>query len=205
MKLFYPCINNLFKAFFFTLYHHQVFGSENIPAGPAIIAANHTSYFDPPIIGASSPYELHFLAKASLFDHPIFGAAIRKLNAHPVSGTASDLSSFKLICQLISEGKKVVIFPEGARSPTGQMLSIKPGIGMLAMRSNAPIVPAYIDGLFEAWPMDKKYPKLWGRTAVHFGRPIDWHAYSHLDRKEAQQAIADDIGKAILELKKSKS
>jgi 1-acyl-sn-glycerol-3-phosphate acyltransferase len=182
---------------FFTLHRHRVYGIENLPKGPALIAANHTSYYDPPLIAVSSPEELHFLAKDSLFKVPLFSSAIRALNAHPVSGTASDLASFKLICKLIAEEKKVVIFPEGRRSETNELLPIKPGIGMLAMRCDAPIVPTYISGLYDVWPMYNAIPKPWGKTTIHFGKPIDWHSYAHLDRKEAQQAIATDLYAAI--------
>lgn len=201
MSTFFRLTTAFFYYLFRLLYRLEIKGVENIPAGPALIAANHTSYFDPPLIGASVHEELHFLAKANLFRFPIFGRMIRNLNAHPVSGTTSDLASFKLICQLIVEGKKVVIFPEGGRSVNGELLPIRPGVGMLAMRCDAPIIPTYIKGLYEAWPMGQKFPKPWGRVSIHFGRPIDWHDFKHLDRKQAQEAIAEAITSALIELK----
>lgn len=202
MKPFYRTVRGLFKLLFFICHRHKVYGTDNLPNGPALIAANHTSFWDPPLITASTPCELHFLAKASLFRPPL-GPIIERLNAHPVTGTASDLSSFKLIQQLILKGCKVVIFPEGSRSQTGEILPFKAGIGMLAMRTGAPIVPTYIQGLHEVWPMDQKFPKFWGKTAIIFGKPIHWQDYSHLEKKEAQQAIADAVHDAICSLKNS--
>lgn len=204
MKILYPAVCSLAKFVFGSFYRLKIYGLEHYCKGAAIIAPNHTSYYDPPLIAASWPEEVHFLARKSLFQYFLFGTFIQHLNAYPVGGTAQDLSSFKLIGRLLSEDKKVVIFPEGLRSFSGDMTSIKSGIGMLALKCKCPIIPVYIDGAYEAWNRNHFFPKLYGKITCIYGSPIDWRKYAHLDKKEAQALIANDIRQAIKNLKEWK-
>src|SRR5437016_4779828 len=103
MKLFYRIICSIFRGFFCLFYRHQVYGANQLPKGAAIIAPNHVSYWDPPMVGASSPEEIAFLAKKELFENSIFSWCISQLNAYPIGGTANDLHSMKLIIHLLSE------------------------------------------------------------------------------------------------------
>ncbi len=197
MKPLYLLSHYLFKGYFRILHKHKIYGYENIPPGGAIIAPNHVSFLDPPIMSASCREEAYFLARGTLFGNKFFAWLIRNLNAYPVSGTAQDRASLKLVCEFLAQNKKVVVFPEGFRSHDGKLAPIKSGIGMLAMRSKCPIVPTYIHGTYEIWDRKRKYPKLWGKTAVFFGKPIQWEDFAHLDKKEAQEQITQAVANAI--------
>ncbi len=186
----------VFKIF----YRHKVYGMEHFVRRAAIIAPNHTSYFDPPLVASSWPEEIHFLAREGLFKPFLFGSFIRALNSHPVHGGAADASVFKTLIRLLKEGKQIVVFPEGERTG-GEIGEIKPGIGILVMRSHSAIIPTYIDGAHESWDRDRTLPKLFGKTACVFGTPIVWESYSHLAKREAQDRIANDLSKAIHALK----
>lgn len=201
MKPFYWFTSSLFKAFFYLFYSHQIYGLEHFVKGKGIVAPNHASFFDPPLIAASWPEEISFLARKSLFSFPFFGFLIRQLNAYPITGTAQDLNSIKLVCHLLSENKKIVVFPEGVRSFDGSLGPIKSGIGMLAMRNQSPIIPVYIHGCFDIWSRFQKFPKLSGKTACVFGTPIEWQNFAHLEKKEAQEAIASQVKESIEKLK----
>ena len=201
MKLFYHFCRFLFFLLFKVLYRHKTFGSENVPHGRAIIAPNHVSFYDPPLIGISCPEEVHFLAKDVLFEGPILGPIIRQLNTFPVSGNAGDLKTIKSLVKLLQTDEKVIIFPEGIRTYDGNLGPIKPGIALIAMRANAPIVPTFIHGTYEIWPRQNSYPKLWGRTLCAFAPPIYPEKYKHLNKKEAQQAIADEVRKSLIALR----
>jgi 1-acyl-sn-glycerol-3-phosphate acyltransferase len=201
MKLFYKCIRHSVKSIFSVLYRHKIYGQEYLPQGRALIAPNHASFYDPPIIAISCPEEIAFLARKSLFSKTL-GPFIRKLNAYPVTGTPQDLNSFKLVCWLLNENKKVVIFPEGLRTHTGELGQIKAGIGMLAMRCHSPIIPAYIHGTYNVWNRKRSFPKIFGKTACVFGSPILWENFNHLGKKESQEAIAEHLKNAIQNLKK---
>ncbi|MBS0621178.1 MAG: 1-acyl-sn-glycerol-3-phosphate acyltransferase [Verrucomicrobia bacterium] len=194
----------LFLAWcYFKIFHrHKIYGTDNYYEGAAIIAANHTSYLDPPALAISWPQEVHFLARESLFKNRFFGGLIRKLNAHPVSGDAGDIGVFKLIGSLLSEGKKIILFPEGRRSETDELSVLKSGISLLVSRAEAAVIPAYIHGTYAVWNRKRKFPKWFGKTACVFGQPILWSSYAHLGKKEGQKALTDEIGRSIEALRK---
>lgn len=169
MNHFYWLTRHSLFLFFALFYRHKIFGAEHVAEGRMIIAANHTSFLDPPIIAASIPEEVSFLARKSLFSSFLLRNLISRLNAYPVEGTSQDLNSFKMICKLLQENKKVAIFPEGIRSANGQLTEIKSGIGMLAMRNKAPILPIYISGCFDIWSRHQRFPKLKGKTVCVIG------------------------------------
>jgi 1-acyl-sn-glycerol-3-phosphate acyltransferase len=201
MKLFYRFTRFFLKTYFHLFYHLKVYGVENIVSGKAIISSNHTSFLDPPLIATCCPEEIFFLARKSLFSTFVFGSLITNLNAFPVTGTAQDLGSMKLICKLLNDKKKVVIFPEGIRSFDGELMPFKTGIGMLALRCEAPIIPIYIHGCYQIWNRSQQIPKLWGNAACMIGPAIYPNEYAHLEKKEAHKAIADRLKVAIETLK----
>lgn len=144
-----------------------------IPEGAALIAANHCSYLDPIVVAVSFPEEIHFLAKKSLFDNPIFGSFIRNLNAHPVSGDGKEMAVFRAVNEILLNGQKVLLFPEGKRSFDGELCPLKPGVALMSIRNNVPIIPCWIEGSIQAWPRKKKLPHLFGHITCIFGKPLE--------------------------------
>jgi 1-acyl-sn-glycerol-3-phosphate acyltransferase len=139
------------------VFTYRAFGQENIiEDGPAIMAANHASYFDPPLVGITCKSELYFLARKTLFDLPALGPLISRVNALPVDLSKGDLSALRTVIHLLKDGKRTVIFPEGTRSLNGQIQQARPGIGMIIARTLVPVVPMRIFGSFEAWPKGGK-------------------------------------------------
>lgn len=199
MKIVYWITVYLFKFLFFVFYRHRVYGLENVPKGAAILAPNHVSYYDPLLVAGSLPEEVFFLAKESLFDSWIMGPLLRSLNTYPVSGSASDLASFKILCKLLKEGKKVSVFPEGVRTSDGELQPLQLGVAMLAIRCQCPIIPTYIQGVYEVYPRQKKYPKPFGKISCTFGKPIYPETYAAMDKKSAQAAMTEDLTKALKE------
>lgn len=202
MKLGYRFVLSLARGVCKVLYRSRVYGQEHYCEEGAVIAANHTSYLDPPLLAISWPEEVHFLASEYLFKVPLFGALIRFLNSHPIERGTADLKSIKTICSLLVEGKKVIIFPEGRRSCDGKMAPLKPGISLIVFKANASIVPAYIHGAFDVWPRFKRFPKLWGKVAVVFGSPIKACSFDSLGPKERQKALIDQLNESIHALQK---
>jgi 1-acyl-sn-glycerol-3-phosphate acyltransferase len=197
MSWLYRAVLFLTWCFFKLFYRHKVYGGQKDYLDAAIIAGNHSSFYDPPILAISWPQEVHFLAREGLFKNPLFGGLIRKLNAHPVSGEPSDIGVFKLICSLLAEGKKIILFPEGKRGRVDELGELKSGIAMLVSRSNSAVIPAYIHGTFKIWNRFHKFPKPWGKTACVFGSPIQWAQFAHLDKRQAQKALIDKLAESI--------
>ncbi len=174
-------------------YRLEVVGTENIPSGPCLIASNHSSYLDPPIVASSCPLEMHLLARASLFRFPIFGPFIRSVNAHPVDTSGEDVQALRVVLNLLKEGDKVLIFPEGGRSFTKEWMPFKHGLAMLSLHSGHPILPVVIEGAHEIWPKEKSLPKIRGRLKVTYLPLIYPDEFKSLPKKEAQKALTERL------------
>lgn len=114
--------------------------------GGLLVAANHVSYWDPPVLAHALGREVHFLAKEELFRVPVFGSLIRSLNAIPVRRGMADLKGIQEAIASVKGGGCLLIFPEGSRSKTGELLRARPGVGMLWSHTRVPILPAYLSG-----------------------------------------------------------
>ncbi|MDR3623787.1 MAG: lysophospholipid acyltransferase family protein [Chlamydiales bacterium] len=190
------------RAYFSLFFRYRVYGIQNPYKRGAIIAPNHTSFFDPPIVSAAWPQEVHFLASDYLFRIPLFGALIKSLNSHSVARGNADLGAIKTVCELLGNGNKVIIFPEGRRSSDGKIAAIKPGIGLIVAKAKCAVIPTYVYGMYEAWSRNSKFPRLWGKAAVVFGTPILYEEFAQLDKKNAQQAVVARVEVALHALEK---
>jgi 1-acyl-sn-glycerol-3-phosphate acyltransferase len=132
----------------------KVYGIQNVPkSGGLIIASNHASYIDPPAVGASSRRMrmTHFMARNTLFRNPLMGAFLRRVGVIPLDREKGDIKAMKTAISLLKDGAAVALFPEGTRSETGELQPAKPGIGFLVSKGQAPVVPVYVHGSYEAW------------------------------------------------------
>lgn len=122
-------------------------GREYIPrTGAVILAANHISDWDPPVLGMASIRVPYYMAKSELFRKPLAAFLLRKLGAFPVNRTGVDTEAIRTSLQILSQGGILAMFPEGTRNRRGLLGKPKQGIALIARRSGAPIVPAYISG-----------------------------------------------------------
>lgn len=179
----------------------RVAGVEHVPAtGPALLVSNHQSILDPPLIGGATPRQIFFLAKAELFRIPLFGRFIRALHARPVRREGSDPSALKTATRLLEEGRALLVFPEGTRSADGRLGEAKPGIGMLAVVSGAPVIPTYISGTLEALPKGAAWPRR-SQVSVRFGPALHFKAQTGEGRKDRYRDAAREMMRAIAQLK----
>jgi 1-acyl-sn-glycerol-3-phosphate acyltransferase len=176
----------------------SVVGAERVPRdGPLLLAANHLSVLDPALIGAVVPRELDYMAKTELFRIPGFGALIRRLNAHPVDRTGSDSAALRLALRLLAAGRAVLVFPEGTRGTEGRLRPARPGAGMLAVLSGAPVVPVYVQGSGRSLPRGAVVPRP-GRVTVTCGAPL---RFGRERGRARYQEVSDEIMSAIGRLK----
>lgn len=138
-----------------------------------ILVANHTSYLDIPCIYAAIPQPIRFLAKVSLFKIPIFGWALGRAGFIPIDrkNRRTAVKSFDLAAERIRKGNTIVVFPEEGRSATREMRPFQRGGFLLAIKSEQPIVPLAIDGMFDVLPVGASRVKP-GRVVIRVGRPI---------------------------------
>jgi 1-acyl-sn-glycerol-3-phosphate acyltransferase len=176
----------------------RVRGVEHVPlAGGVLAASNHASYLDPPLLGNATPRVMYYMARADLFRNSAFGALIRAWGAFPIGRKMWSAGGLKEALKKLDEGKLVMFFPEGSRTRDGELGRPMLGAGLLAYLARAPVVPAYIDGTFEALPRGAKSVRP-TRVTVSFGPPVDLAAYRAAEAcKDTYRAVADKLTAAI--------
>jgi 1-acyl-sn-glycerol-3-phosphate acyltransferase len=171
--------------------------------GPVILAANHISNGDAVILGAWLTKRLgrriHWLGKKEMFDWPIVGWMARNGGVHPVDRSAADVDAFRMAERVLNEGHVLVIFPEGTRSPTGELQKPKDGLAMLALRTGAPIVPIGIANTDKVWPKGRLLPRPGGHATMRVGKVFRLadELPEGLDRKRAKTLATDLIMRRI--------
>jgi len=198
-------VNHLYWFFHFIIYIYmktlcrlKLSGVDNIPMTDGlIIASNHIAGADPFLLGSAVPRELWFMAKKELFKPFLLGHLLPRVNAFPVDRFNFDLDVIKKSITFLKEGKALIMFPEGTRSTNGQIMDGKIGVGMLAQKTGAPIVPVYLENTKKAW-----WNLFMGkRMKVAFGRIIDsgW-IKSQVHSKEGYKTITNELMNRLREL-----
>jgi len=183
------------------LFRMESSGRQNVPArGPVLLVANHSSLLDPPLVGGSAQRQLTFLAKAELFEIPLFGALIRRLNARPIRREGADPGALRTAMRVLEEGGALLIFPEGTRGDEGVIRPAKAGAGMLAVLSGAAVVPVYVSGSGRAWPRERRFPRP-AKVTVTFGEPLRFEAERGADRKRQYEVASREMMDAISRLR----
>lgn len=198
--MLYRILKPLALALMRLLFRLEVRGQEHVPpTGPVLLASNHVSVLDPPLVGGASPRVLHFMAKEELFRIPLFGRLITALNARPVRRDGSDGRALKTALRLLGEGRALLVFPEGTRGVEGRLASGKPGAGMLAVMSGAAVVPVHVSGSGRALPPGRMIPRP-AKVRIRFGAPLHFKAGREEERKERYREATTEIMRAIAQL-----
>jgi len=198
---FYAAMRILAVAVMRLMFRLEALGSENVPErGPVLMVANHSSLLDPPLIGGASDRQLTYLAKAELFEIPLFSRLIRALNARPVRREGADPSALRTARRVLEEGGALLVFPEGTRGEEGDIRPAKPGAGLLAVSSGAAVVPVYVRGSGRAWPKGRRFPRS-AKVTVTFGKPLRFEAERGADRKAQYEIASREMMDAISRLR----
>lgn len=174
------------------LFPHKVVGLENLPEGGALLCANHASGWDPVLIAVSLPNDsrLSFMGKDSLFRIPLLGPIIRKLGAFPVKRGGNDLVAMKTAMKALTDGRRLLVFPEGTRVERQGDADAKGGVTVMATRTNTPMVPIYCGGKH----------KFLRRTTIVFGEPYRPVIAGRRPTPEENHQAAEEILARIYDL-----
>ncbi len=187
----------LFHIFYKLFFRYEVEGAHNIPEhGGVIIASNHLSYLDPPLIGIAIKRRATYMAKSSLFRNPKLSWFVSMFSI-PVDRDTARPSTIKAAVNALKEGKLLVIFPEGGRRRGDTPAEGRRGVGMLAALSRVPVVPAYIEGTDKALPVGAKFIRP-AKVKIRFGRPLQIEQAEKT--KDFQKRVTEEVMKRIKEL-----
>jgi 1-acyl-sn-glycerol-3-phosphate acyltransferase len=207
MNLSYRLGWTCFRLMYSTYFRWSVFNPERVPlTGGVILASNHSSFLDPPLVGSALKRDINYLARESLFRYPGIGALLRSWNSVPVDRDGGGARGLKNILDRLLNGGGIILFPEGTRSRDGKLQPARSGIGLTVIKSNAPVVPVRVFGTFDAFGRNQKIP-LPKRVAVKYGQPMNFEKLraeaKTCDKarlKEIYQQIADEIMAVIAKL-----
>lgn len=153
MTLTYNICYTISKLVLQSLFQRRIIHPERMPEeGGYLLASNHASFLDPPLVGTCSRGDVYYMARKTLLDIPVLGKLLPELNLILVERDKVDTSALKVVVRQIRSGRSVVVFPEGTRSPDGNLQPAKPGIGFIIAKTRAPVVPVRIFGSFDAFP-----------------------------------------------------
>ncbi len=177
----------------------EVVGTENFPRqGPYLIASNHASHLDPPLVGSHISKQMRFFARKSLWNTRIVGWWLDRVETIPVERDSGDIGAIKRVLQALKEDRAVVLFPEGTRSPDGQLQKAKAGVGFMACKTGVPVVPCRVFDSFAAFGKGRLLPNFGSPVTIVFGAPIPASEYDDPGAgkaryEKAAQCIMDRI------------
>jgi 1-acyl-sn-glycerol-3-phosphate acyltransferase len=194
--LWYRLLQVLAKGLCVLLFQIRVTGKDHVPRrGGALLVANHQSYLDPVLVGVGLRRRVSYVARVELFGFAPFRRLIQSLDAIPIRARKIGLGGIRESLQRLRQGRLVLIFPEGGRTPDGTLQPLRPGFCTLATRADVAVIPVGIVGAFESWP---RHHRLFRphRIAVHFGPGIPPDAIRGLSEEDAIEMVYHHIADA---------
>jgi len=196
-----------FRLMYATYFHWRVFNAERVPqTGSVILASNHASFLDPPLVGSGLRRQINYLARASLFRYPGVGWLLRKWNSVPVERDGGGAAGLKAILDRLLAGGAIILFPEGTRTKDGKLQPARSGIGLTVIKSDAVVIPVRTFGTFECYNRKLKFHML-KQLSVKYGEPMKFEKLRAEAKtctkprlKEIYQQVADEVMAAITKL-----
>ncbi len=165
--------------------------------GGVLVAANHASYLDIPLLGCGMKRRAWYLGRSDLFPVPVLSGILRALGWIPVRMGRLDREAFGKAISLIRAGEVVVIFPEGGRSRDGHLRPPKAGIGVIVSQTGCPVVPAYLKGTFDVLPTGARWPRR-RQVTVRFGESIRFETGERKEKVENKR-FYEQVSRTVIE------
>ncbi len=183
----------LMKIFIFFCCPCKFIGRENIPTqGAFIVASNHVSNLDPFLVGSGFSRRLSYLAKEELFKGKVRSFFLYKVGAFPIKRGASDLGAIKEVFRRLKLGEPILLFPEGTRTLDASKRKIQAGVGLIALKSQLPVVPVFIDGSEKVLPPGAKR-LIRHNVTIRFGKPLKFSREKTVSASNISQKIMQNI------------
>lgn len=200
---FYEIIRNLAGVVLVLCFRTRAYHAERVPSsGPLLIASNHESYLDPPLIGTFAVNrQISYIARSGLFGLKPLAWFITALNAIPIRENQGDAAAIREIIRRLEAGEVVLIFPEGSRTSDGRMQEFKRGVALLVKKAKCAVQPVAVEGAYKTWPRHRLAPRLFRtRTGVLYGQPIPYEELMKDGPDAALRRIEQEIATLAAEL-----
>jgi len=196
-----------FRVLFKVYFRWHVYNAERVPLkGGVILASNHASFLDPPLVGAGVLRGINYLARENLFRFPVMSWVLHQWQVVPVDRDGGGAAGLRAILDRLLAGGAIILFPEGTRTYDGKIQPVRSGIGLTVIKSNAPVVPVRVFGMYEAYGRHLRFPRPY-RAAVKYGQPMRFEQLraeakvcSKPRLKEIYQQVANEIMAAVAKL-----
>lgn len=196
-----------FRTLYRCYFRWRIFNPERVPLqGGVILAGNHASFLDPPLIGSALRRGINYLARENLFRFPVMGWVLHQWQVVPVDRDGGGAAGLRAILDRLLAGGAIILFPEGTRTRDGKLQPARSGIGLTVIKSKASVVPVRVFGTFEAYGRHLRIPRPY-RVAVRYGQPMHFEQLraealicSKPRLKEIYQQVANEIMAAIANL-----
>ncbi len=191
--MFYKIVERLLKLYFKLFFKLEINNLENLPKeGKLIICSNHISNYDPMVLIASFPRQINWMAKKELFESKIIAYFLEKLGAFPVDRQKPGLDSLRHSMKILKSDNVLGIFPEGTRVKNFDIDNAKPGVALISIQTQTPIIPIYIDSNY----------KFFSKIKVNIGKTIEFDQfYQNKPSKEDYKILGEHVLKEIYKLK----
>jgi len=199
----YELFRVIAKGLFSLTYDMRIFGGHHIPqTGPVIMISNHQSHYDPPLLTFTSRRHVYFMARSTLFSHPLFSKLISAFHAIPLDQGQADTSAMKVAIEHLRQNRIVSIFPEGGRTEDGPLKEFMPGVSLLIKRAKAPVVPIAFEGAYDVWPRRNRLPHLRGHIHLGIGPAIPYEELKKIGARKSLAVLEDRVDELRFDLRK---
>jgi len=155
------------------MYSAKIMRAGPLPPPPFVLACNHRSFLDPPLVGMCAREPVSYFARANLWRVPVVALMLRVMHSIPVEREHPGMSSMKGAVDRLRNGISVLVFPEGTRTRNGRLGVLRDGPALFARRAGVAVIPVYVHRTEQAWPRGRLLPRLGGcRVEIRFGRPL---------------------------------
>jgi 1-acyl-sn-glycerol-3-phosphate acyltransferase len=191
MRPFYGFFHYVAASVHHMWFRGEVTGTQHFPVdGPFLIASNHASHFDPPLVGCHTPRQMRFFARKSLWNNKFVAWWVNQVETIPVERDSGDVGAIKKVLTALKENRAIVLFPEGTRSPDGLLHKAKAGVGLMACKTGVPVVPCRIYGSYQAFGKGALIPRFGTSISIVFGPPITAAEYDDPTAGKARYELA---------------
>jgi len=170
----------IIKTVVSAIFRIELVGAENMPKdGACVVCINHISMFDPMVTSAVVDRPIRFIGKQELFKIPVVGWYLKSINVIPIKRGSGDIGAVKASLKALKDGEVLGIFPTGTREKKNPNAKVKPGVVLIALKAQVPVIPVRIEANY----------RIFSKVRITIGKPVDLSTYE--GKKLSQEEMSE--------------